>query len=169
MEACLLCGSLSVAALLSLVLFGWEETAPEGVAENTGGGEGEGEGEGGIEQLLADATDDNETRRGGQGGGSVGRGKRKGERRKRRRPALSNPLSIIKVIFGNRCVRLSDVSFGCCQRCASFGGGVVLASSHRVVEYRGNTRTGQRSKDGFQRAMSLALPPAPPLAPSDCG
>ncbi|CAN0334801.1 unnamed protein product, partial [Laminaria digitata] len=60
MEACILCGSLSVAALLSLVLFGWEETAPERIADDIGGGGGSNGDGGSTERLLAAAAaDDN--------------------------------------------------------------------------------------------------------------
>ena len=110
MEACLLAASLSAAALLSLVLFGWEETAPERVADDIGSDGGA------AEPLLSTAADDNNGTR-AEGGAQARGGKRRGGGQ-RRRPALLNPFSIVTVFFGNRCVVLV-VSFGSCLPCAA--------------------------------------------------
>lgn len=76
--ACLLCGGLSVAALVSLLLFGWEETAPRTTERDRG--------EGADEAVTAAATD------GGDGG------------RRWRRSKISNPLLILKVFLESRCL-----------------------------------------------------------------
>lgn len=77
--ACLLGGGLSLAALLSLVLLGWEETAPESIA-----------GDRAREDAVAGAEVDN--------------GERRRRWRRSDRPKLPNPMSVLVVFLENRCV-----------------------------------------------------------------